>query len=82
MIRMVFTDCEDTDCSATCLDDSDTNDTDTDDKPEDTSDPDSGESDVIECSEATISNEITGSYNGNDYVFNAAVWCGTRVLVK
>ena len=81
-----FTDCEDADCSATCLsnldtdDTSDTDDTDDDkpedtgDKPEDTSDPDSGEEVVVDCSEESNSNQITGSYNGVDYNFSSAIW--------
>ena len=64
-------DCDDWDCFNACIE-TDTNTEDTAEKPEDTGD--GNETYLLECKETSIQNQISGSYNGVDYVFNAVIW--------
>ena len=70
-------DCADWDCSAACLGNFDEEDTG--DKEEEKEDEDSGETDeplVVECSNESYQNSITGDYGGTSYEFNAVMWDG------
>ena len=75
-------DCADWDCSAACLgeyeEDTNTPD-DTGKEEEEEKEEDSGdtqEPQIIECFADSYQNEVTGTYGGNEYSFNAVMWDG------
>ena len=75
-------DCADWDCSSACIgeyEEDDDDDDDTGEKEEDKED-DTGEDTetplVVECSDDSYENTITGTYGNNEYTFNAVMWDG------
>lgn len=72
-------DCEDWDCSSACIGDYEEDTSDTGDKEEEDKEEDTGDTPepfIVECSDATYQNAVTGNYGGNEYSFNAVMWDG------